>query len=96
MKLLIYKILLKRISYITNQNVEQLTIFSEYLVQFNLVNNFKSKLFRIKNLDKIPAHESTPELATKPTKQKKSKLKLQQEFMNKIIADEKDIYDEIF
>ena len=37
-------------------------------------NNFKSGLFRIKNLDKIPPHERTPELATEPTKRKKSKL----------------------
>ena len=59
-------------------------------------NNFKSRLFPIKNLDKIPTREPTPELATEPTTQKKSKLKLQQEFMNEIIADEKDLNDEIF
>ena len=50
----------------------------------------------MKNFDKIRIRETTPELATEPTKQKKSKLKLQQEFMNEIIADEKDISDEIF
>ena len=47
--------------------------------------------------------EPTPELATEPTRilfyltrHNKSKLKLQQEFMNQIIDDEKDINDEIF
>ena len=44
----------------------------------------------------MPLREPTPELATESTKQKKSKLKLQQEFMNEIIADKKDINDEIF
>ena len=71
--------------------------------------SFKSRLFPIKNLDKIPtsqptsepaaepatgpAAEPTKEVATKPgtepINQKKSKLKLQQEFMNKIIAYKK-------
>ena len=37
-----------------------------------------------------------PELATEPTKIKKSKLKLQQELMNEFIADKKDISDELF
>ena len=55
-----------------------------------------SRLFPVKNLDKIPTRKPTPELATEPTKRKKSKLKLQQKFMNKIIADEKDINDEVF
>ena len=54
------------------------------------LNNIKSRLFRIKNLDKIPTHKPRPELATKlakePTKQKKSKLKLQQEFINEILT----------
>ena len=44
----------------------------------------------------MPTCEPTPELATEPTTQKQSKLKLQQGFMNEIIADEKDINDEIF
>ena len=51
-------------------------------------------------LDKIPTceptREPTPELATGPTKQKKSKLKLRQEFINEIISDEKEIDGEIF
>ena len=51
-----------------------------------VVNNFKSRLFPIKNLDKVPTREPTPEPVTEPTKQKKSKLKLQQEFMNEIVA----------
>ena len=52
------------------------------------LNNIKSRLFRKKKLDKIPIRKPTLELATKlakePTKQKKSKLKLQQEFINEI------------
>ena len=50
----------------------------------------------IKNPNKVSIHESIPELALEPTKDKKSKLKLQQEFMNEITADEKDINDQIF
>ena len=41
-----------------------------------VLTNFKSRLFPIKKLDKIPTHEPTQELAAEPTKQKKSKLKL--------------------
>ena len=58
-----------------------------------VLNNFKSRLFPIKNFDRIPTREPTleptPELATEPNKHKKSKLKLQQEFINEIIADKK-------
>ena len=53
-----------------------------------------------------PDAEATPEVATEPipkppagatpTKHKNSKLKLQQEFMNKIIDEEKDINNKIF
>ena len=53
-----------------------------------------------------PAAESTPKVATEPTskvkteaiptKLKKSRLKLKEEFMNEIIADEKDTNNEIF
>ena len=61
---------------------------------------FKSRLFPIKNLDKIwtggPTREPTPQLAVESTKHKKSKLKLQQEFIHEIKADEKDANDEIF
>ena len=50
--------------------------------------NFRSRLFLIKKKKKIPTleptHESTPELATEAIKHKKSKLKLQQEFMTEI------------
>ena len=49
----------------------------------------------MKKIDKILTRESTPEAATEPTKDKKSTLKLQQEFMNEIIASEKDINGEI-
>ena len=70
----------------------------------NVLNNFQSRLFARKKLDKIPTREPTPEVATEPTSEpatesnehKKSKLKLQQEFMNEIIFNEKDINDEIF
>ena len=61
-----------------------------------VVNNFRSRLFPIKNLDKISTHEPTPEIAPEPTKLKKSKLKLQQKFINEIIADKEDINDHIF
>ena len=69
------------------------TIFS---ARDEVLNNFKSRLFPVKKLDKISACEPTPELAPEPTKHNKSKLKLQQKFMNEIIADKKDINDEIF
>ena len=57
--------------------------------------NFEGRLFLIKNLNKIPTREPSPELATeptpevttKPTKDWKFKLKLQQEFINETIAD---------
>ena len=74
-----------------------------FSVREKVLNSFKSRLFPIKNVDKIPTHEpppkpaaepteTTPKVATKsaeatPTEHKKSKLKLQQEFMNKIMAD---------
>ena len=51
----------------------------------NVFNNFKSRLFPTKNLNKIltseRTREPTLELATEPTKHKKSKLKLKQEFL---------------
>ena len=61
-----------------------------------VLNNFKSRLFSIKNLEKYPTRESTTELATEPIKRSKSKLELQQELMNEIIADGKVTNDEIF
>ena len=75
-----------------------------------MLNIFKSRLFPIKHLDKIPTCEKTPtiksDIATEPapklateatlTKHKKSKLKLQQEYMKEIIADKKYINDEMF
>ena len=70
-----------------------------------VLKTFKSRLFPRKNFDKIPtpepAAEPTPEVATEPTettptKHKQSKLKLHKEFMNDIIADQKDIKNEIF
>ena len=61
-----------------------------------VLNNIKSRLFPIKNLDKISTREPTPKLAPESTKHKKSKLKLQKEFINEIITDEKVINDQIF
>ena len=57
-------------------------------------NNFKSRLFPVKNLDKIPTSEPAAEPAADktPTKNKRSKLKIKLEF----IANEKDINYEIF
>ena len=54
-------------------------------------NNFKSRLFPIRET----ARELTPELAKELTKHRKSQLKLQQEFINEIIANENDKYDVI-
>ena len=54
----------------------------------------------MKNLDRFPAREptreATPELATEPTKHKKSKLNLQQKLMNEIMAGAKNINDGVF
>ena len=65
-----------------------------------LLNNFKSSLFSPKNIGKILTREPTLELApappSEPTKHKKSKLQLQREYIYKIIADEKDIHDQMF
>ena len=64
-----------------------------------VLNSIKNKLFPIKNLDKIPTcrlTKATPELSIEATKRKKSNLKLQQKFINEIIADTKDINNEIF
>ena len=55
----------------------------------NVLNNVKSRLFQIKHLDKISTCEPSPDLATEPTKNKKSTLKLQQEFMNENTAKKK-------
>ena len=52
----------------------------------------------MKNLDKIPTRKPTAEVAAEsekgPTKHKKSKLKLQLEFINEIISNEKAINDD--
>ena len=52
-------------------------------------NSFKSRLFPIKNLDKITTREPAAETAAEktPTKNQKSKLKLQQEFIKETIAN---------
>ena len=61
-----------------------------------VLNTFKS----VKNFDKLPTHKPTPEPATEPstepTKHKRSKLKLQQEFITEIFANKKDVNNEIF
>ena len=68
----------------------------------NVLNSFKSRLFPIKKLGKIPTRElaepaAEPAAEKTPTKNKKSKSKLQQEFIKVIIANEKDIIaNEIF
>ena len=62
----------------------------------NVLKNFKDRLFLIKRLDEIATREKTPELATEPTKQKKSESKLQQKFTSEIIANEVDINDKTF
>ena len=67
-----------------------------FILRRNAFNNFKSRLFPIKNLDNIPTCELTPEQATESTKHKKSKFTSQQEYMNEIIANKKDINNEIF
>ena len=76
-----------------------------FSIREKVLKSFKSRLFRRKNLDKIPtpepAAEPTPEVATEPTeatptKHMKSRLKFHQEFMNEIIADQKDEKNEIF
>ena len=52
----------------------------------------------MKKVQKHLASELTskPAIEPTPTKHKKSKSKLQQEFMNEIIADKKDVNNEIF
>ena len=56
----------------------------------------------MKHLDKIPTREPAAEPIREPAAEKvsskhtKSKLKLEQKFINEIIADEKDINNEIF
>ena len=76
-----------------------------FSIREKVLKSFKSRLFRKKILDKIPtpepAAEPTPEVATEPTeatptKHMKSRLKFHQEFMNEIIADQKDEKNEIF
>ena len=62
-------------------------------MQEKVFDSFKSRLFPIKKLGKIPTHELTPEVATEPTKAAKiteaktkwkiSSLKLHEEFGNK-------------
>ena len=58
----------------------------------------KANCFQIKNFGKIPTHEPAAEPAAKktPTKHKKSTLKLEQESINEIIADEKGLNNETF
>ena len=63
-----------------------------FIARIKVLNDYKTRFFPIENLDKVPTCELTQELAIEPTEQKKSKLKLQQEF----IADEKDVGDYIF
>ena len=48
------------------------------------------RLSRMKHLDKIPIREPTLEVAGEPTQHKKSKLKLQRQFINEGITNGKD------
>ena len=64
----------------------------------NILNNFKRRLFPIKNSDKISKPEPTPEVATEPkratkakTKRKILSLKMLEEFLNEIKNEEKII-----
>ena len=52
----------------------------------NILDNFKSRIFPIKNLDKTLTRKPTPELAIEPSKHEKNKFELQREFINEIIA----------
>ena len=61
-----------------------------------IVNSFKSRLFPIKNLERIPLRQPAAESAAESTKHKKCKLKMEQEFINEIIAEERGIDNEIF
>ena len=73
-----------------------------------VLNSFRSRLFPIKNLDKIPTQKpaTEPEIATEPTKARKateakteskiSSLKLCEEFLNEIKNEEKNVNEQIF
>ena len=63
-----------------------------------VLDNFKSRLFPIKNLYKIPTREPATDPAKEPTptKHKKSKSKSQEEFTNEIIDDKKNRSNQIF
>ena len=54
------------------------------------------RLFPIKKLEIIPSRELAAELAAELIKYKKSKIKVQQEFIKEIIANKKDINNETF
>ena len=64
--------LLNKRIYIKVKKAVEETFFENYLRLFlsareKVLNNFTSTFFLIKNLDKIPKHEPTPELAKEPT-----------------------------
>ena len=71
-----------------------------------ILNTFKSRLFPIKNVDKIPSlepiPEPEPEVATESkeikakTKRKISPLKLREEFLNKVKNEGKNENEQIF
>ena len=54
------------------------------------------RLFPIKKLETIPSRELAAEIAAELIKYKKSKIKVQQEFIKEIIANKKDINNETF
>ena len=81
-----------------------------FSVRIKVLNSFKSRLFQIKNLDKIPTYETKPEPTIEPstepeigtkatkaeTKCKTSSLKLRENFLNGIKNEEKNINEHIF
>ena len=54
------------------------------------------RLFPIKKLETIPSRELAAELAAELIKYKKSKIKVQQEFIKEIVANKKYINNETF
>ena len=61
-------------------------LFSE---RENFLYKLMRRLSRMKHLDKIPTREPTSEVAGEATKHKKSKLKLQRQFINEGITNGK-------
>ena len=78
-----------------------------FSARIKVLNSFKSRLFQIKNLDKIPTYETKPEPTIEPSKEpeigtkaetkcKTSSLKLRENFLSGIKDEEKNINEHIF